>query len=39
MICWYMEDEELPQEFHEEEEEEEFEYFFFEKNLTNVGKV
>ena len=39
MICWYLEDEELPEEFHEEEEEEEFENFFFEKNLTNVGKV
>ena len=39
MICWYMEDEELPENFIEGDEDEEVEYFFPEKNLTFGSKV
>ena len=38
IICWHMEDEELPDEFYEDDEEE-IEYFFPVKNLTFDGKV
>ena len=40
VIFGWMEDaDDLPEEFYEDAEEDEIEYFFFEKNLTNTGKV
>ena len=40
VIFGWMEDaDDLPEEFYEEDGEDETEYFFFEKNLTNTGKV
>ena len=40
VIFGWMEDaDDLPEEFYEDDEEDEIKYFFFEKNLTNTGKV
>ena len=36
---WLDQEADFPEEFYEEDGEDETEYFFFEKNLTNTGKV
>jgi hypothetical protein len=39
LFGWTEDFNDLPEDFHEDDGEEDIEHFFFEKNLTNTGKL